>query len=219
MIDDGAGGRVVERRRPPGPPPPGGHSIVREARVLQALEGGPIPVPRVLEVDPGGAFTLLEFVDGVAGTDVGPAADALVGTLAAIHALDVAALGLADLDEPQGDLADHLRAFAASAGDPAAARDELERLVATAPDPRPPVLMHGDFRLGNVLVDPDDPSRIAAVLDWELATIGDPLRDVGYLVACHPELAGRYAEVGALDWYVAMARWKLAVLSHTRVVP
>src|SRR5215510_4649994 len=114
------------------------------------------------------------------------------------------------------------------------------RLAATIPEPLPPTVVHGDFRLGNTMVSHGDPTRIAAVLDWEMGAIGDPRADVGYLLATYSEpggppnplgtspvtalpgfpsrldLVGRYAarsgrEVEPLDWFEALALWKAAV--------
>jgi aminoglycoside phosphotransferase (APT) family kinase protein len=232
--------------------------MAREYRVLSALAGSPVPVPRTVRLteDPsviGAPFYLMEFVDGTAHRDstalaaLGPArvralADHLVDTLVALHAVDPQEVGLADFGRPEGFLARQVQRWgkqlAASRSREVPGIEELaEKLAATLPHSPAPALVHGDYRLDNVLVGPDD--RITAVLDWEMSTLGDPLTDLGLLVmytelaaefagvipgvALAPgfpsgaELIDRYADrsgrdVAAVDWYVAFASFKLAVV-------
>jgi aminoglycoside phosphotransferase (APT) family kinase protein len=257
-------GRLVLRRPPLRAVRPTAHDMVREYRVLSALAGAAVPVPRTYHLctDPavlGAPFYLMERVDGVIaraalpdGYADGPAervaiAHTLVDVLADLHAVDPAAVGLADFGRPEGYLARQVRRWT---GEWDALRDQdrpaLDRLAAdlaaSVPEqPSGPVL-HGDYRLDNVVLDPHRPGRIAAVLDWEMSTLGDPLADLGLLVvywrqerdeARHPaavpsataqpgfpgrrEVVERYAEragrdVSALPWYVAFGLFKLAVV-------
>ena len=109
----------------------------------------------------------------------------MVDTLALLHAVDPAEVGLADFGRPEGFLARQVRRWQKQSTRPAAAPlpgiDELHALLAAdTPERAPPTIVHGDYRLDNVLVGPDD--KVAAVVDWEMATLGDPLTDVGLLV-------------------------------------
>ncbi|HEX4110257.1 MAG TPA: phosphotransferase family protein [Solirubrobacteraceae bacterium] len=266
ILSDGE--RDLVLRRPPAPPiPPGGHDVLREVRVQGALHGSGVPVAEILAVEDSGEvmgvpFYVMEHIPGTVATVRLPDAlespaerrrlgELLIDTLAALHHVDPLRAGLGDLVRPVGDVERHLRRFAAIVpgeltGDLAGL---LESLVAQAPPPAPrPTIVHGDFRLGNVMLAPTAPAQILAVLDWELWTIGDPLRDVGYFLATYAiaeepahaltelsaatlaegwpsrgELAARYAgHTGAdlqdLSWYMAMALWKLAILFRYHVV-
>lgn len=161
----------------------------------------------------------------------------LVDTLVDLHAVEPGSVGLADFGRPDGFLDRQLRRWKkqldASRSRDVAGIDVLhERLGAAVPVSPAPAIVHGDYRLDNTLVGDDD--RITAVLDWEMSTVGDPLTDLGLLLmyadpaavvnasqaAGYPsadETATRYAErsgrdVSALDWYVAFAFFKLAVI-------
>jgi aminoglycoside phosphotransferase (APT) family kinase protein len=263
LVSDAAGRQVVVRRPPPPPTPPGANDMLREARIIGALAGTKVPVARMLATAEAGEvidvpFYVMSFAAGpVVTTRTPPPLDAepvrrrigetLVDTLAELHLVDFRAAGLADLGRPEGFNARHLKRMA--------------RLVATADGAPPPefaaihawlaahvppesgaAIVHNDFRIGNVVLSPDRPGELAAVLDWELATLGDPLFDLGYFLSSVPEpghphtpteelgtamlepgyptraeLAARYAvrtgaDLSELDWYVALALWKLAVL-------
>ncbi|HVW43919.1 MAG TPA: phosphotransferase family protein [Amycolatopsis sp.] len=262
LVDDGAR-KVVVRRPPPPPTPPGAHDMLREARLLGALAGTDVPVADVLAVGQAGEvldvpFYVMSYVEGPVITDRTPPAlsspedrrrigDSLVDTLAALHAVDWRARGLAGLGRPEGFNARHFRRMgtliADADGRPPAEFAEVDAwLAAHVPPESGAAIVHNDYRLGNVIVGPDSPGRILAVLDWELATIGDPLFDVGYFLASYPvpgepmtpteelgaaaleegypshdELAARYAsetgrDLSGLDWYTTLALWKLAVL-------
>ncbi len=255
--------RIVLRRPPPPPEPPGAHDVLREARVMDALRGSAVPVPGVLATARAGEVTdvpcyLMSFADGPVVTTLTPApldqpstrrqaGLALADTLARLHAVDWRAAGLAGLGRPDGFNARHLRRI----GQLAAGPDGIlpprfaavgAWLAAHLPPESGAAIVHGDYRLGNVVLAPAPPGRVAAVLDWELATIGDPLLDVAYFLASVPEpgqprtpvqdmgtamledgwpgraeLAARYAlrsgrDLGALAWYTVMAQWKLAAL-------
>jgi aminoglycoside phosphotransferase (APT) family kinase protein len=250
--------RWVVRRPPLGHVLPTAHDMKREYRVISGLYPTDVPVPRPLLLceDPdvlGAPFYLMEFVTGTPyrsdkelvslGTErTTKIADALVDTLVDLHAVDPAAVGLGDFGRPEGFLERQLRRWKKQL-DGSRSRDlpgidELhDRLVAALPVSPEPTIVHGDYRLDNVLVDADD--RITAVLDWEMSTLGDPLTDLALLVAYadrdkvslpfvsnasaapgYPsidEVVARYAErsgrdVSALNWYVGSAFFKLAVI-------
>jgi aminoglycoside phosphotransferase (APT) family kinase protein len=255
------GARVVVRRPPPPPLPPSAHDMVREARIQAGLAGTGVPVPRVLAICEsddviGVPFYVMAVVDGINIGDELPAALdtpaerrrmglGMADVLADLHAVDWRAAGLEGLGKPTGYLERQLRRWT-GLWDVNATRDLPafhrvgERLRATLPESPPATIVHGDYRLGNVMVSRAAPASIVAVVDWELATIGDPLADVGYLLATwsepgateHPmllspvtatggfptrdELARRYGaasglEVSDLGWYQALALWKSAV--------
>lgn len=256
-VSDGTD-RWVLRRPPLGHVLPTAHDMSREHRVLDALSAAGFPAPRPVLIctDPdviGAPFYLMEYVDGTIYRDVevleamGPAAMralalSLVDTLADLHALDPAEIGLADFGRPDGFNERQVRRWKkqldASRSREVAGIEELHaRLAAKIPDGAGAVV-HGDYRLDNVLIGPR--LEINAVLDWEMSTLGDPLSDVALMlvyaerpllskagvprtsisVPGHPsldELAERYAkrsgrDLGDLHWYVAFAAFKLAVI-------
>jgi aminoglycoside phosphotransferase (APT) family kinase protein len=190
-------------RRPPRPPlPPSAHNMLREARVLRALEPTPVPVPRVLAVCDddaviGAPFYVMERVDGEVVTGSVPAAldtpaerrrmgEQLVDALVDLHAVDWAAAGLEGFGKPTGYLERQVRRFS-GLWEHNRTRDipAVERVGAWLrehlPDAAEATIVHGDFRLGNTIFGAAAPARLLALLDWEMATIGDPLADVGYL--------------------------------------
>lgn len=250
--------RWVLRRPPLGHVLPTAHDMVREHRVLAALSAAGFPAPRPVllcaDVEVIGApFYLMEHVDGTIYRDVtaleamGPEAMrtlvlSLVDTLADLHALDPAAIGLADFGRPEGFNSRQVRRWKkqldASRSREVPGIEELHaRLAAAVPDGAGAVV-HGDYRLDNVLIGPR--LEINAVLDWEMSTLGDPLSDVALMlvyagrplligagearssisVPGHPslaEMAGHYAkrsgrDVSDLHWYVGFAAFKLAVI-------
>jgi aminoglycoside phosphotransferase (APT) family kinase protein len=255
------GQKLVLRRPPRGPLPPSAHDMLREARLLSALGPQGIPVPEVLASceDPaviGAPFYLMTYVDGwvlgqelpaALAADGGPRriAEELVDGLVALHALSPTAGGLGDFGRPQGYLERQLKRFAGLLGENATRPlPELEQvtewLAANLPPSPAPTVVHGDYRLGNVMYAREQP-RLAAILDWEMATIGDPLADLGYMTATwaassdppnsvadlspvtrlpgfpgREEMARRYAEatgrsIAALPWYQVLACWKAAI--------
>ncbi|MCU1658632.1 MAG: phosphotransferase family protein [Pseudonocardiales bacterium] len=260
----GDGRRLVIVRRPPPPPtPPGAHDVLREATLLSALRGTAVPVPGVLGIaQPGEVIDVpLVVMSHVAGPvvttrtpdplrnadDRRAIANSLVDALAALHAVDWRARGLDGFGRPEGFNERHLRRMAGLVADdggrPPAGFEEIDAwLAANVPPESGASIVHNDFRLGNMILAPNSPGRVAAILDWELATIGDPLLDVGYVLASYPiegeeltpttamgtalleqgyptreEIAQRYVDVtgrdlGNLRWYTAMVLWKLAVL-------
>ncbi len=111
--------------------------------------------------------------------------EALVATLAKLHAVDYRAVGLADFGRPEGYLERQVRRWAqqwerSKTGPLPAIETLARRLAAAMPASPAPTLVHGDYRLGNLALDPRDPGRVAAIFDWEMATLGDPLADLGY---------------------------------------
>jgi aminoglycoside phosphotransferase (APT) family kinase protein len=261
-VTDGTN-RVVIRRPPPPPEPPGAHDVLREARLMDALCGTAVPVPVVLAIAQAGEVTdvpcyVMSFAEGPVVTTATPPplgapairrqiGQSLVDTLARLHAVDWRAAGLAGLGRPDGFNTRHLRRIGQLVTDRQGRllpRFEAAGawLAAHVPPESGAAIVHGDYRIGNVVLAPAPPGRVAAVLDWELATIGDPLLDVAYFLASVPEpgqprtpvqdlssamledgwpgraeLAAWYAEhtgadLGGLAWYTVMALWKLAAL-------
>jgi aminoglycoside phosphotransferase (APT) family kinase protein len=196
------GERLVLRRPPRGPLPPSAHDVLREARLLQALEPLDLPVPPVLAVCDdesviGAPFYVMPFIEGHVLSDALPPGygddaperigEELVDTLVRLHAIDFEAAGLGDFGRSDGYLERQLKRFNGllelNATRPL---PDLERvgewLASNLPESRATTIVHGDYRLGNVMFAPAEP-RLVAVLDWEMATIGDPLADVGYMTA------------------------------------
>ena len=205
---DAAGSAVVLRRPPLGKTLASAHDMAREHIVLSALSQAGARVPRTIAFCDdvafcGAPFFVMEHVDGLvlstvaAAETLDPEARGAVGremasTLAALHALDVDAVGLAALRRPEPLAARQLRRWArqwhASKTRELPLVDELAELFAARlPDEREQALVHGDYHLGNALVARDGSMR--AVLDWELCTVGDPVADVGQMVAYWTEMA------------------------------
>lgn len=260
LVDRGST-EVVLRRPPRGPLPPSAHDVLREARVIGALDGR-ARVPKVLAVgdDPaviGAPFYVMAKVDGDVLVDTLPErfepeaerrriGEELIDALVELHAVDWRAAGLEGFGKPEGYLERQLRRFT-GLWDHNKTREipAVERIGAWLAERRPEsptaTIVHGDFRLGNTLYAEGTPARLAAILDWEMATIGDPLADLGYLLVMwsdrndpdvggmdlspvtkqpgfptREELVARYAErsgrsVGDLGWYRVFASWKLLI--------
>lgn len=189
----------VLRRKPPGPLLKGAHDVLREARVMGALGEAGFPVPRILGVceDPevtGTAFYLMQHVEGRivwdAATDIAAPGeraavfDAMNATLARLHSLDPDALGLGDYGRRGGFVQRQTALWTRQYREDAdAGRDEnMDRLVdwlAERDLPDETSVIHGDFRIDNLILRPDRP-EVAAVIDWELSTLGHPLADFAY---------------------------------------
>ncbi|MFD4973359.1 phosphotransferase family protein [Streptomyces sp. NPDC058424] len=256
-VSDGASQWVV-RRPPLGHVLATAHDMGREHRVISALHPTEVPVPRTVLLCEdgdvlGAPFYVMEFVEGTpyrTADQLAPLGEertrnavlSLVDTLVELHAVDPAEVGLEGFGRPEGFLDRQLRRWgkqlAASRNRELADVDELHAALGRALPVSPTrAVVHGDYRLDNVLLGPDD--RITAVLDWEMSTLGDPLTDLGLLVMYstplgmpdspvsttaeapgHPsaaELVERYAErsgrdVSAVSWYTAFAWFKLAVI-------
>ena len=256
------GGERYVLRRPPRPPlPPSAHDMVREARLQLALAPHGIRLPPILAVCEdedviGVPFYVMRFLEGHVITDVLPPGleerearrrlgEELVDTLVEIHAADVLDPGLAAFARPGSYLERQVRRFSQlweiNRTREIAAVDEVGRRLAEGlPDPLPDAVVHGDYRLGNLMVERTHPGRVQAVLDWEMGAIGDPRADLGYLLATYAEpggersplgvspvtaldgfptkaeLVARYEDrsgrmVGPLGWFEALALWKAAV--------
>jgi aminoglycoside phosphotransferase (APT) family kinase protein len=260
QVTDSAGGRWVLRRPPLHGVLASAHDMGREHRVIAALHPTPVPVPPTVGLceDPqvnGAPFFVMGFVDGLILRDREAArllpdhavrrraAEDLVDTLVALHAVDPDGVGLGTLGRREGYVARQLRRWHGqwqqSRTRPVPAIDEVHaRLSARIPEQQGTAIVHGDYRLDNTILSPD--GRVAAVLDWELCTLGDPLADVGLLmvywqqpgdaftalpagVSAEPgfparaDLRERYAatsgrDLSELDFYVALANWKVAIV-------
>jgi aminoglycoside phosphotransferase (APT) family kinase protein len=198
-------GEVVLRRPPLGHVLPTAHDMVREYTVLRALDGTAVPVPRVLHLGGadgplGASFYVMERVlghicrnalppgyaeDPLSRAGIGAA---LVDVLAELHAVDPAAVGLEGFGRPAGFVERQLRRWSrqweASRTAELPALDRLrDELARTLPPQRAAAIVHGDYRLDNTILHPTSPGRIVAVLDWEMSTLGDPLTDLGTLLA------------------------------------
>jgi aminoglycoside phosphotransferase (APT) family kinase protein len=197
---------------------PSAHQIEREYRVLGALGGSGVPVPAVhhLCTDEdviGRAFFVMDFVAGRVWTDPrlealsaaerGQLFDDMNRVLATLHKLDYQALGLADFGKPGDYLARQIarwsRQYRASETTPVPAMDRLiDWLPTSIPADDGTCLVHGDFRLDNLVIAPDQP-RIIAVLDWELATLGSPLADLAYHCCVYHFPVGLYRGLAGVD--------------------
>ena len=251
----------VLRRPPRGPLPPSAHDVLREARIVKALEGRG-RVAKVLAVcdNPsliGAPFYLMQKVAGhVIGSTVPPQLDCvedrrlmceqLVDALVEIHAVDWREAGLEGFGKPTGYLERQLRRFSGlwelNRTRDLPAVEQIGRWLAdTMPESPAATIVHGDFRLGNAMFAPQSPAHLVAVFDWEMATIGDPLADVGYLCTFwadrddpplgvfdmnavtreagfmqRSELLERYEEKSGrsmtdIVWYRTLAVWKIIV--------
>lgn len=250
-------------RRPPRPPwPPSAHDVLREARLLSALAPTAARTPRVMAVGDdeaviGAPFYVMEKVDGhVITNEIPPPLDdveerrrigeELVDTLVEIHAVDWRAAGLEGFGRPTGYLERQVRRFGGlwehNRTRALPAVDRVGRwLGENLPEPQPATIVHGDYRLGNVMLAPEAPARVVAVFDWEMATIGDPLADLGYLCTMwtdrndpplgmfelnsatrragfplREELIARYEQRSGrtmtdIRWYQTLALWKTTV--------
>ena len=192
--------RYVLRKQPPGELLPSAHQVDREYRVMNALWSTDVPVPRMycLCEDPeiiGTKFYVMEMVEGRLFTETRlPALTReerraiyldLARVMALLHNVEPAAVGLGEFGRPgnyfERQINRWTKQYLASKTEEIEAMDRLiEWLPHNIPDPGPTVVVHGDYRLGNVLIHPTEP-RIVAVLDWELSTLGDGLADLGYL--------------------------------------
>jgi aminoglycoside phosphotransferase (APT) family kinase protein len=192
----------VVLRRPPRPPlPPSAHDVLREARLLRALEGTPVRVPPVLAVCSdesvlGVPFYVMEQMHGsVITSTVPPALDdpdgrrriceELIDRLVEVHEVDWRACGLEGYGRPTGYLERQLRRFDGlwehnRTRELPVVEEVRDWLTANLPVSPESTIVHGDYRLGNVMVADEPPARLVAIFDWELSTIGDPLADLGY---------------------------------------
>ena len=262
LVTDRDRQRVVLRRPPLGELLPGAHDMSREYRAISALGPTEVPVPVALgfcdnhDVT-GASFYVMSFVEGhvlhneqVATEVYGPESRHRVGlslaeTLEALHSVDVDAVGIGNLGRREDYVGRQLRRwfrqYDASRATSVPLVDELyESLLLVRPQQQKASLVHGDYRLGNCITDGG--GRIAAILDWEICTLGDPLADVGYMLvtwaepgdehqgismapsmapgfATKGELLERYASASHLDlsqigFYIAFNHWKSACINE-----
>jgi aminoglycoside phosphotransferase (APT) family kinase protein len=240
---------------------PTAHDMAREYRVISALVPTAVPVPETIALctEPGvlgASFYLMSFVSGVVldrpevvdtltPDSAAGACEQLMDTLVLLHDVAPDSVGLGDFGRPEGFLARQVKRWhqqwQANETEP---RDIvsplLDRLSATMPEQSPPGIVHGDYRLSNVMFRPDL-DAIAAVVDWEMATLGDPLADLGLLVVYQTlsaqdefvmprmnpgagfltadEMVARYGarsdrDLSDLDWYIGLGYFKLAVIAE-----
>lgn len=259
-LDDGRSAWVMRR------PPHSGviesaHDVVREYRVVEALQGSDVPVARAVACDPAGEVlgapcAVVSFVVGFAArsqedvaqwddSTFAACANGLVTALAALHSVDPDAVGLEGFGRRDGYAARQIRRWSGQWEKMGAGDVRADRLLAwlgkRVPDQSRSAVVHGDYRVDNVLLDRADPGRVLAVVDWELSTLGDPVADVATMCAYgHPafdlvlgiraactsprfpsvdELRGRYSEHAGTDlpgfeFYLALAFYKLAVIAQ-----
>ena len=255
VVRDAAGRKYVLRRPPYGSLLPRAHDMEREFTVISALAGTAVPVPGAVALCTdaavlGAPFYVMDLMPGVVLSDDAdgssfprevrrPATESLVDVLVALHAIDADAVGLGRLGRRANYLERQLnrwrRQFTEAGGRPLPQVGTIHaRLSRSVPPQQASGIVHGDYRFGNVLLGPD--GGVTAVLDWELATLGDPLADLGWLAAnwrepgaepllesptahsgwpSRADVVDRYArqtglDVSCIGWYVAFSHWKLA---------
>ena len=258
-VRDAAGGAWALRRPPLGKPVGSAHDMGREHRVISALQDTPVPVPPVValcedESVNGAPFYVMGFVEGPILRSPEDAVqfdeetrraigERVVDTLVAIHEVDPDAVGLGELGRREAYVERQLKRWQGQWDQwktrELPAVDEIhERLSARIPEQGPAAIVHGDYRLDNMILSPS--GEIAAVVDWELCTLGDPLADVGMLLvywseegdefmplfapatiapgfpkrdevrALYGERSGR--DLSEVDFFVALGYWKLAII-------
>src|SRR6201993_1076509 len=263
MLSDAAGHRWVLRRPPMGHLLNSAHDVLREARILAALGPTGVPVPRIYGVAQAGEvgdepLVLMEFVDGLVISDVAAsqtlpvrarrsAGIALPEALGRIHAVDIGAVNLSDLASHSPYAQRQLKRWSGQ-WERAKTRELAyldlltDRLRAAVPPPRELTLVHGDLHLRNIVVSGAD-GEILAALDWELATLGDPIADLGTTLAYWPEhdeavlpefralllpgyprradlverycvISGRDVTDAELGFWHALALWKIAIIAE-----
>ncbi len=258
-VHDSVGGAWALRRPPLGKPVGSAHDMAREHRVISALQGTPVPVPPVVglcdDVSVNGApFYVMGFVEGPILRTADDAkqfdederraiGERVVDTLVAIHEVDPDAVGLGELGRKEAYVERQLKRWKGQWDQwktrELPAVDEIHQRLATGiPEQGPAAIVHGDYRLDNMILTPS--GEVAAVVDWELCTLGDPLADVGMLLvywsqegdefmplfapatiapgfpkreevkALYAERSGR--DLSEVDFFVALGYWKLAII-------
>lgn len=264
-VTDESGRRWVLRRPPLGHVLATAHDMGREARILTALAPTPVPVPPVVDLCTddevnGASFYVMEHVDGIVAASSAAAValdssarqragSSLIDVLATIHSVDVDEVGLGDLGRREAYVERQLsrwqRQWDATRDVDVPEMDELhQHLTSSVPAQGSATIVHGDYRLDNCLIRTD--GSVAAVLDWELCTLGDPMADLGLLFVywaetddsfrvnddaatlldgfpTRSELLARYADVtgrdtSAIGYYVALGYWKLACILQGVIV-
>ena len=259
-VADAHGRRWALRRPPLGKRLASAHDMTREHRIISALQPTDVPVPPVVglcedESVNGTPFFVMDFVPGpilrsrkeaeesFEEAQRGPIGERVVDTLVAIHAIEPDQVGLGELGRKQDYVARQLRRWhgqwdKSKTHELPLIDDVHQRLSERIPEQGPATIVHGDYRLDNMILD--HRGRIAAVVDWELCTLGDPLADVGMLIVywseagdelmplfeapttapgfpSRSEIRERYAErsgrdLSEIDFYVALGWWKLAII-------
>jgi aminoglycoside phosphotransferase (APT) family kinase protein len=200
--------RLLVLRRPPRPPfPPSAHDVLREARIIAALRPAGMPVPEVLAISAddsviGVPFYVMEYVDGavldtavpdgLSEADGAAIGEEFIAGMVKLHSLDPTLAGLGPAERADSYLARQIERFtviwAAVKTRSIPAMDEIETwLRERLPTNTERAIVHGDYRLGNTIFDLAKSPRLAAVLDWEMAALGDPLADLGYMLATWTE--------------------------------
>jgi aminoglycoside phosphotransferase (APT) family kinase protein len=255
-----ASGRAWALRRPPlGKRLGSAHDMGREHKVISALQDTPVPVPPVIglcedESVNGATFYVMDFVEGPVLRSAEDAeqfdeharraiGERVVDTLVAVHEVDPDAVGLGDLGRKEEYVKRQLKRWhgqweKSKTRELEVVDDVHERLAARVPEQGPATIVHGDYRLDNMILSPE--GQVAAVVDWELCTLGDPLADVGLLLVywseegddfmplfapatiapgfiSRDEVRSRYAkrsgrDLSEIDFFVALGYWKLAII-------
>ncbi|AVP68142.1 phosphotransferase [Rhodococcus hoagii] len=260
-VRDSGGGHWVLRRPPLGQLLASAHDVGREYRILAALQGTGVPVPKMLGLTDDPAITdvplvLMSYVDGIVIDDesvaerLDPERRRAIGlslpkALASIHRVDLESAGLEGLASHKPYAERQLKRWSAQweqsrTHDLPAIEDLAARLARNVPEQTETTLVHGDFHLSNVITSPEE-GRVVAILDWELCTLGDPLADLGGLLAYWPErgdgvrgpfmastldgfptrdeLVEVYVhetkrDVSAVGFWHVLALWKLAIIAE-----
>ncbi|WP_072805922.1 phosphotransferase family protein [Rhodococcoides yunnanense] len=251
----------ILRRPPQGHVLPTAHDMGREYRALSSLKGTAVPVPRTIGLCEdssiiGASFYVMDKLDGITlrtqddtsrltEQQRSGIADSMIDTLVALHSIDPAQVGLADWGRPEGFLERQLRRWlrqwdASATAERGEVAELHRRLTSALPQQEYPGIVHGDFKIDNMMVNPSDPTEILGVLDWEMSTLGDTLTDLGILCSFwdqHGEffnpitagatalpgfptrdrlveryIAARGIDVPDIDWYLVFADFKIAVI-------
>jgi aminoglycoside phosphotransferase (APT) family kinase protein len=218
--------RLVLRHGPVGHGLASAHDMAREYRVILALQDTAVPVPRTIAFCSdssllGAEFYVMEYIDGVilaAAPPVQPMPSgfaesleerrsiglALVRSLVDLHSVDFADVGLGEFGRPAGYAERQVKRWAEQwetwkTRESPAMEELLHRLRRATPVAHDHAIVHGDYRLGNCILDRDDPGRVLGILDWEMSTLGDPIADLGYTLVYWGEETDDTARFDAMD--------------------
>jgi aminoglycoside phosphotransferase (APT) family kinase protein len=212
----GGGNEWVLRRPPLGHVLPTAHDMRREFKVLSALAPTDVPVPQTIALCTDESvnempFYVMEYTPGIVVTNQLPAGyaeteedrrrmgEAMIDTMVRLHGVDYRAVGLEDFGRPDGYLERQVRRWSqqwerSKTSELPDVEELIRRLHKALPTSPDPTIVHGDFRLGNMALDPEDPGRVVAVFDWEMSTLGDPLADLGYTLIYWVERADDFSD-------------------------